>query len=165
MAKDEKPEQEERRPVGRPSCYRESYQEQVYKLALLGATDKELADFFGVCEDTINEWKKVFPEFSESIKRGKIQADVEVAQKLFHRATGYTHPEEKIFCHDGKIIRANTTKHYPPDTGAAFIWLKNRRMWTDRTDFTSGGEKIVPQIVTYAEATKKQVKESNDDTK
>jgi hypothetical protein len=158
-------EEKEKRPVGRPSCYREIYPEQAYKLALLGATDKELADFFGVCEDTINNWKKQIPEFFESIKRGKIQADAEVADKLFKRATGYEHPEEKIFCQEGEIIRADTTKHYPPDTGAAFIWLKNRRMWTDRADFTSGGEKIAPVIINYADAIKKgEVKETNDNS-
>lgn len=45
------------------------------KLCLLGATDKELGDFFNVTEQTINNWKKDFPSFFESIKRGKIDAD------------------------------------------------------------------------------------------
>jgi hypothetical protein len=31
---------------GRPTKYKEEYNEQAYKLCLLGATDKELADFF-----------------------------------------------------------------------------------------------------------------------
>lgn len=26
------------------------------------------------------------------------------------------------------------TKHYPPDTAAAFIWLKNRAGWRDKQD-------------------------------
>jgi hypothetical protein len=160
--KQETQQQEQENQGGRPSCYCEKYEEQAYKLALLGATDKELADFFGVCEATINNWKLSFPKFLESIKKGKIQADAEVAEKLFKRATGYEHPEEKIFCQEGEIIRADTTKHYPPDTGAAFIWLKNRRMWTDRTDLTSGGEKIKPQVINFADLAPKQIKEAND---
>jgi DNA-binding XRE family transcriptional regulator len=33
---------------------REEYDEQARKLCLLGATDAELADFFGVSEQTLN---------------------------------------------------------------------------------------------------------------
>ena len=36
--------------AGRPTEYKEEYNEQVYKLCLLGAKDKELADFFNVEE-------------------------------------------------------------------------------------------------------------------
>jgi len=41
------------KPGGRPSGYREEFAEQARKLCRLGATDKELADFFGVDEATI----------------------------------------------------------------------------------------------------------------
>jgi hypothetical protein len=37
-------------PVGHPIEYKELYNEKVYKLCLLGATDKEMADIFGVSE-------------------------------------------------------------------------------------------------------------------
>ena len=40
-------------PEGRPSKYRPEYAEQAGKLALLGLTDKQLGDFFGVDERTI----------------------------------------------------------------------------------------------------------------
>jgi hypothetical protein len=113
--------------AGAPTLYKEVYNEQARKLCLLGYTDKELADFFGVCEDTIHEWKKVYPKFSESINKGKDIADGEVAQALYHRATGYSHPEDDIKAINGEIVITPTTKHYPPDTAAAFIWLKNRR--------------------------------------
>lgn len=51
------------------------FNEQARKLCLLGATDSELADFFGVCERTINNWKSEFPAFLQSIDAGKISAD------------------------------------------------------------------------------------------
>ena len=49
-------------------------------------------------------------------------------------ATGYWHPEEKVFCRNGQIIRVKTIKYYPPDTAACIFWLKNRRpnLWSDR---------------------------------
>ena len=42
---------------GRPTKYKDEYCEQAYKLCLLGATDKEMADFFQVSLSTLNLWK------------------------------------------------------------------------------------------------------------
>ena len=58
-------------PAGRPTNYRDEYAQQAGKLAKLGATDKELADFFDVTTTTINNWKVNFPEFLASLKMGK----------------------------------------------------------------------------------------------
>ena len=63
----------------------------------------------------------------ELIRQGKLEADSNVAQSLYHRATGYSHPDEKIMQHKGEVVRVPTTKHYPPDTQAMGLWLKNRR--------------------------------------
>ena len=111
-----------------------------------------------ITETTINNWKLQIPEFFESIKRGKSQADSEIAEKLYHRAKGYEHPETKVFCQDGKIITHEVTKHYPPETAAIAFWLKNRKnkIWRDSHDFTSGGEKIEPKVVSFLDATKPQ---------
>lgn len=117
-------------PAGRPTKYDESYNEQAYKLCLLGFTDDELAEFFEVNEDTINEWKVVHPEFSVSVKRGKHIADADVAVSFHKRATGYTF-EEKTY-EDGQLTRV-VEKEMAPDAGAALNWLKNRQKtkWTD----------------------------------
>ena len=129
---------------GRPTKFKPEYKEQVYKLCLLGATDKDMADFFNVREATINRWKKL-KGFCESIKRGKIDADANVAKSLYKRACGYEHPEDKIFCTDGDVTTVETTKHYPPDTAACIIWLKNRDpdRWKDRKDVNLSGEVIL----------------------
>jgi len=122
--------------AGRPTNYKKEYDEQAYKLCLLGATDKEMADFFNVKEQTINNWKKNHPSFFESIKRGKIVADANVAKSLYHRALGYSHPEDKIFNDNGEPLIVPTVKHYPPDPTAAIFWLKNRKPaeWRDKRD-------------------------------
>lgn len=127
--------------AGRPTKYKEEYCKQVYKLCLLGAIDTELANFFDVDPDTINEWKEVYPEFSVSIKKGKDQADSEVAHKLFKRATGYEHQDVDIKAIDGEIVITELIKHYPPDTAAAIFWLKNRqaKKWRDKQDFNVNG--------------------------
>lgn len=123
-------------PAGRPTKYKEEYNEQVYKLCLLGATDKQIADFFEVDEATINRWKIGEPKFCESLKRGKQEADAVIAESLFHRARGYSHPEDKVFNNGGAEMIVPTTKHYPPDTTAAIFWLKNRQkeQWRDKQD-------------------------------
>ena len=56
--------------MARLTVFKEEYVEQAYRLCLLGATDKEMADFFGVSEKTFNSWKKAQPELLQSIKRG-----------------------------------------------------------------------------------------------
>lgn len=121
--------------MARPTKYKPAYNKQAYKMCLLSATDKQMADFFEVSEVTINAWKKEYPEFLKSLKKGKIKADADVAESLYKRACGYSHSEDKIFCNtDGDVTTVKTVKHYPPDTAAAFIWLKNRAGWRDKQE-------------------------------
>ncbi len=132
--------------AGRKTEYKEEYNKQAYKLCLLGSTDKDMADFFEVSETTINNWKLKHPEFLESIKRGKISADANVASRLYKRAIGYEHDEDKIFNNNGEPLIVPTIKHVQPDTTAAIFWLKNRqpKMWRDsqNIDHTTGGKEI-----------------------
>ncbi|WP_245005036.1 helix-turn-helix domain-containing protein [Paraburkholderia sacchari] len=120
---------------GRRTAYRPEYVEQAAKLTKLGAIDSELADFFGVSEQTLNTWKKRYPEFLESIKSGKSLADAEIADSLFNRAKGYEHDDLDLRVIGGKLRKTKITKHYPPDTTAAIFWLKNRQpeKWRDVT--------------------------------
>jgi hypothetical protein len=127
-------------PEGRPSAYQEPYAEQAFKLCLLGATDTEIADFFEVATSTIYLWKKKHPEFSEALAKGKVKADAEVAHSLYNRANGYSHEAVKIFMPAGaqKPVYAAYVEHYPPDTNAATLWLKNRQKdkWRDSQEIT-----------------------------
>jgi len=147
---------------GRPTSYRDEYAEWALKLTKLGATDKELAEAFEVSEQTINAWKQAKPDFLESIKKGKVIADAEVASKLFHRATGYEHPEDDIRVVDHSIVITPTIKHYPPDTTAAIFWLKNRRpdLWRDKVENAltgaDGGAVKVESTVTLVPAKPRQ---------
>lgn len=129
------------RAGGRPSSYKPEFAEQARKLCRLGATDEELAEFFGVSKQTVNSWKKAHPEFLSSLKLGKDLSDAEVADKLFHRATGYSHKAVKFFVIAGKVVSKQYVEHYPPDTAAAIFWLKNRRklQWRNAPDAEGGG--------------------------
>lgn len=129
-------------PAGRPSKYKPEYATQAAKLCQLGATDIELADFFEVKVSTIYEWRNVHPEFSEAVIAGKDNADTRVERAFFNRAVGYTFESEKIFQHQGEIIRTPVREHVPPDAGAALNWLKNRQpdKWRDKQEVEHSGK-------------------------
>lgn len=124
-----------------PQAYDPVIVEQARKLSELGATDVELADFFGVSASTIYRWKIEFIEFCEATKAGKSAADDRVERSLYQRAVGYTYDSEKVFQFQGEIIRAPIREHVPPDTAAASLWLRNRRKddWRDKQDHEHTG--------------------------
>jgi len=136
-----KPSQKRHPTVARPTDYREEFAQQAEKLCRLGATDYEVADFFGVNVSTIHRWKHRHPEFCDSLKVGKEQSDERVARSLYHRAVGYTYTSEKLWQHDGRVIRADVVEHVPPDVTAAWRWLVNRRPteWRDRQTIEGPG--------------------------
>lgn len=143
--------------MGRPTSYKAEYAAQALKLCKLGLTDKELAEYFEVSEQTLNAWKKAHPAFLESLKGGKTLADAEVASKLFHRATGYSHDDLDIRVVNGEIIQTPIIKHYPPDTTAAIFWLKNRQRnkWRDKPEGEDQEEAVPARVeVTIRDARK-----------
>ena len=60
-------------------------------------------------------------------RREKTPFDDRVERSLAQRAMGYTYHAEKVFHFQGRVIRATTVEHLPPDPGAAKFWLCNRR--------------------------------------
>lgn len=145
MAKDKA--QQEKRERGRPSKYRgQETCRQVEIACRLGAIDLDLASLFDVSEDTIYEWQKEYPEFSEAIKRGKAVPDGEVEAALLARAKGYSHQAIEIFCtKGGQIVTEEYTKHYPPSEVACIFWLSNRRPDKWRKNADNGQEQQKPQ--------------------
>ena len=113
--------------MGRPTSYRSEYADQAYKFCLLGANNTKLARLFEVSHATVDNWIRDIPEFLGAIKAGREEADANVAKSLYHRALGYEHKEDDIRAINGEIVITPTIKRYPPDTGAATLWLKNRQ--------------------------------------
>lgn len=122
--------------MARPSKFENVDWDFVRKCARMGLSDIELAKIAKVTERTWNNWKQAQPEFFQSLKNWKDEADNIVEASLYERAKGYSHPEDKIFIDNGQPIVVPTVKHYPPDTTACIFWLKNRKRaeWRDRTE-------------------------------
>lgn len=127
-------EDESKVELGRPTLYRKEYAEQAYRLCLLGLTDEELAVAFKVCEKTINNWKIEYPDFLQSIERGKLTADAEVAESTFKSATGKHFIEQDSVTNDGSVVTLR--KQIPPDVSAQRLWLLNRRpkQWKNKVE-------------------------------
>lgn len=122
--------------VGRPTKYAPAYAEQARRLALLGMTDKEMADFFGVTERTLYRWKQDQSVFCQALKAGKESADVDVAASLYRAAIGggtVTELKEETDA-EGNVITRRTVKELPANVTAQIFWLKNRQpqKWRDK---------------------------------
>lgn len=132
---------------GKPTQYKSEYAAQAEKLCLLGATDDEMADFFGVHRSTIYRWKLEHEEFCNAIKTAKDVADARVERSLYQKATGYNFTEQQAFKiksdqYKEEIEVVEVEKHAPADTTAAIFWLKNRQKdkWRDKHELEQSGE-------------------------
>ena len=141
---------------GRPSKY-EAIQKrlaEIEKFYIYGLTDKEIADVIDVNPSTIYAYKKEYPEFSNTLKKGKYNADTKVVESLYKRATGFEYEEtmqEGKQDSDGNLkvsLIRKTKKFMPPDTAAAFIWLKNRQpdKWKDKQEVVHSGSISDPLV-------------------
>lgn len=128
-----------------------------------GLTDEQIAKNMGIAESTLYAWKGKYPEFSDSLKKGKEVVDIQVENALFKRAMGYSYEEvtqERTKVgedEDGLPIfemqeTRRVTKEVQPDVTAQIFWLKNRKPkeWRDKqqidANFTGSVGDFVLQV-------------------
>jgi len=104
-------------PIGETK-YQPEFAKQARKLCLLGATDEDLADFFGVVRNTVINWRNEYPEFARATREGKRAADLKVMNALYRRCIGFRKQD----------------KYFPPDPTSIIWWMKNRMGWRDKPD-------------------------------
>ncbi len=121
---------------GRPSKIDKVNRNLMAKMFRLGFTDAEVSEAMGISRSTLSKWKAENPDFSDTLKKWKEEADVIVERSLYEKATGFTCTEDRIFRDNGETVVVPTVKHYPPDTTACIFWLKNRRPdeWRDKRE-------------------------------
>ncbi|MGB3988759.1 MAG: helix-turn-helix domain-containing protein [Minisyncoccales bacterium] len=143
----------EQKKRGRKSLYNpEFHPQKAGELALMGKTNPEIGEVLGVSVETLNEWRKQYPEFSEAIKGNKDQADAPVVKSLYQRALGYEYKEIKVIeTPDGKRRKEVTVKKVAPDVTAQIFWLKNRQPkdWRDKHDQEITGKDGGPVLHEY----------------
>jgi transposase-like protein len=123
--------------MGRPTKYKPEFAEQAEKLCnVMAATDAELAAYFGCALSTLHVWKLQYPKFAAALAAGKGPANDRVAKSLYDRAMGYSVTETDVRVVQGKIVKTDVVKHYPPDVVAMIFWLKNRdsSKWSDKSE-------------------------------
>ncbi|WP_213279309.1 terminase [Chryseobacterium indologenes] len=116
------------------------------KYSLLGLTDVQMAGAMDINPDTLYQWQKKYPDFSEAIKKGKIEADANVVSTLYKRALGHTQKYKQAFKlkkvdeETGKLYDTveivEIEDYFPPDMIATIFWLKNRQPehWRDKKE-------------------------------
>ena len=127
--------------------------EEAEKLAELGLTNDEIADFWGRSRRAFQYWLKKYPELLHTLKRGKLKADKEVEKKLYQRALGYEYTEKTYEKRGDKLVLTKkVTKEVPPATCAQIFWLKNRRpdLWRDKheQEMSGGLDVTLERIIT-----------------
>ena len=152
-----KPPEEHGKP-GAPTAYKPEYDDLARKFCLLtNATDKKLAAFFEVSEQTINAWKIASPTFLESIKAGKLGADLAVVDSAHRQTLGQmvevrememTPPDA-----EGKSTVLSIKvkqQYYPPSATATKFWLMNRHGadWREKLNVAHAGPNGTGPVLT-----------------
>lgn len=111
-----------------------------------GLTDDDISKKIGISRSTLSEWKKKYPDISDTLKKNKEIVDYEVENSLLKRALGYEYDEITQELYGGKmIVSKRVTKSVAPDVGAAMAWLKNRQptKWRDKPQESDSPNKKV----------------------
>ncbi|MES1976333.1 MAG: helix-turn-helix domain-containing protein [Pseudomonadota bacterium] len=130
--------------------YEPAFADQARRLCRLGATDEELAEYFGVCVRTIYRWRNTHEAFARAVTVGKEHADRRVKRALYAHACGCTVERVTIFNRavGPGPVSARYTVDLPPDSRAALQWLRVRRPGKWREVEEDGGD---PDIIAAIE--------------
>lgn len=122
--------------TGRPNKYYthiEPNLKEIEKLCVT-MTEKQIAEIMGVGYTAWKRYKKEFPTFSTTLKKGKLKLVAELKSTLIRRAKGYRYEDRKIIKEDGEIIREEiSVKTVLPDVASISMLLKNldKENWCD----------------------------------
>lgn len=108
-----------------------------------GLTEEQITHNMGISRETLSQWKKKYPDISDTLKRGKEVVDLQVENALLKRALGYEYEEVSEKYESGTLTEKKVIKKQViPDTTAQIFWLKNRRpdKWKDKQDVQVSGE-------------------------
>lgn len=147
---------------GRPSKYNSKiHDDLVYKLAKSNKTNDDIADLLSINRSTFYYWLNIYPDFSDSYKKGIKSKMDRVEQNIFSRCEWREVKEVVKTVFKGKkgknVIKTKieeTTKLIPPDVGAMCFVLKTQRRdkWAEHQDKDINDSSLT---INVAPATKK----------
>jgi transposase-like protein len=162
---------------GRPTAYKEEYCQQAYVACADGGfTINKLAKLFSVAPSTIKLWMVKHEEFSASVKKGRDEFNLEVAEQcLLKRIKGFSYKEttKKLVkttdastgeaTEEMKTIQT-VSKAVAPDTTALIFFLKNRdpKRWRDKQDVQVSGAVVLSEIVNFIDGTSRGLPNGDD---
>ena len=134
--------------------YEEDFPARVEEYASKGLTNHDISKNLGISQETFYQYVNNYPEFSESLKRGKAITDQIVESALYKNAIGYEFEEVVTVIKigiDGQPTPSEikkTKKHIQGDTTAQIFWLKNRlsENWRDKKGIDHSGVINIPII-------------------
>jgi len=98
-------------PIGRPTLYKPEYCAMILGHMREGFSVESFAGVIGVSRDSIYEWAKVYPDFSDTLKAGK----------------------DASLLHWERIAMAGMMGKVPGFSASTFIFnMKNRFGWRDQ---------------------------------
>lgn len=114
--------------VPRPTHWTDKKIHSAYLLALLGASEQQMADVMEVPLSTIHYWKKNHIAFSQALNDGRLGATTKVVEAFYKICVGYDYEEEEIRTVKGEPVVMKVTRHRPADPWACarFLELKAR---------------------------------------
>lgn len=118
-------EYQDNMPAGRPTDYREEYCEMLIEHMGRGLSFASFGGIVGCSEDTLHEWKKVHPKFSESEYIGRTKS--------------------MLFWEEMGIVGTTEGNHFN-----AMSWkfnMGNRFKWKERQDVTTDDKELKPMVV------------------
>jgi transcriptional regulator with XRE-family HTH domain len=142
--------------------FKREHVELARRLTQMGSGISQIAEAFGVTETTVYEWMQRHPEFANAITATRHIADEKVAAALYSKAVGFKREAVKAMQHNGNVVLAKYEEQLPPDTAAAFIWLKNRQpeLWKDRHEITGADGKPIEVALSWVNG--RQVVDAQD---
>lgn len=132
--------------MGRPSKYDteiKPHLEEIKQAVAAGATDKEIAEAFGIAESTIYKYKKEKKEFSQAFARGRKKVVFEIKAALLKKALGFTYEETKKVARKDKngenivVIEKYERQCLPSETAAAMLLRNYDADWRDNDNNTA----------------------------
>ncbi len=104
-----------------------------------GFTNEQIAEKLGINPDTLYQYQKKYPEFSESLKRGKEIVDYEVENALLKNA-----------------LEGNVT--------AQIYWLNNRKpkQWKNKRENTENNNEEITKVEKLLNKIKEEAKNDNN---